>query len=65
MTRLHSLPMLKILHLQGNELSRVDGLGAQQQLRELVLDRNKIKQLEHASLAQLTNLRELRMEEVR
>ena len=61
--RLNSLPGLKILHLQGNEIQRVDGLANQQQLRELVLDRNKIKALDPSSLNQLTNLRELRMEE--
>jgi len=52
-----------VLHLQGNELARVDGLGSLLQLRELVLDRNKIKQLEPHSLRGLVNLRELRMEE--
>ena len=62
--RLHALPCLKILHLQGNELSRVEGLDSLHHLRELVLDRNKIKALEPHSLAALTHLRELRMEEV-
>ena len=47
----------------GNELVRLDGLGSLLQLRELVLDRNKIKQLEVHSLRGLSNLRELRMEE--
>ena len=61
--KLNALSGLKILHLQGNEIQRVDGLSSQQQLRELVLDRNKIKALEPASFAALTNLRELRMEE--
>ena len=48
--RLHGLLQLKVLHLQGNELVRVDGLGSLLQLRELVLDRNKIRQLEPHAL---------------
>ena len=35
------------------------------QLRELALDRNKIRQLDPLALRGLTNLRELRLEEVR
>jgi len=62
--KLHALPHLKILHLQGNEISRVEGLDSLQHLRELVLDRNKIKGLDPDSLASLCSLRELRMEEV-
>jgi len=62
--RLHLMPSLKILHLQGNELQRVDGLESLPHLRELVLDRNKIKTLDPGSLASLNGLRELRMEEV-
>ena len=53
----------QVLHLQGNELVRVDGLGSLLQLRELVLDRNKIRQLEPHALRGLANLRELRLEE--
>lgn len=62
--RLHLVSSLKVLHLQGNELTRIDGLDGLLHLRELVLDRNKIKALEPGSLASLNNLRELRMEEV-
>ena len=35
------------------------------QLRELALDRNKIRQLDPLALRGLANLRELRLEEVR
>ena len=62
--RLSALPQLKVLHLQSNELTRLDGLGSLSQLRELVLDRNKIKILESSWLSGLTSLAELRVEEV-
>jgi hypothetical protein len=60
---LHRLPNLKVLHLQGNEIARVDGLNDMYQLRELNLDRNKIRALDAQSLASLACLRELRLEE--
>ena len=60
---LSGLQALRVLHLQGNEISRVDGLQHLHELRELVLDRNKIKALDAHSLAALANLRELRLEE--
>ena len=40
----------------GNEISRVEGLEGLQDLRELVLDRNRIKQLSETSLANQWNL---------
>ena len=39
--------------LEGNEMTRVAGVGHLEQLRELVLDRNKIGQLEEKSVAGL------------
>jgi hypothetical protein len=60
---LRMLPNLKVLHLQGNEIVRVEGLNEMHQLRELNLDRNKIKALDARSLASLSSLRELRIEE--
>jgi Leucine-rich repeat (LRR) protein len=60
---LHFLPELKVLFLQGNEISRVSGLSTCFELRELVLDKNRVKELEAHSLVALTRLRELRIEE--
>lgn len=39
--KLRALVHLRVLHLQSNELQRVDGLQDLSQLRELLLDRNK------------------------
>eukprot|EP00929_Paragymnodinium_shiwhaense_P061797 TRINITY_DN30882_c0_g2_i1.p1 TRINITY_DN30882_c0_g2~~TRINITY_DN30882_c0_g2_i1.p1 ORF type:complete len:1502 (-),score=435.63 TRINITY_DN30882_c0_g2_i1:512-5017(-) len=58
-----SLSTLRILHLQGNELTKLEGLSAMEQLRELVLDRNKIKQFDEHSFEGLRALRELRVED--
>ncbi|XP_062326280.1 leucine-rich repeat-containing protein 9 [Osmerus eperlanus] len=43
--QLSRLPNLKALFLQGNEISQVEGLEGLFRLRELVLDRNRIKVL--------------------
>ncbi|KAJ8046058.1 Leucine-rich repeat-containing protein 9 [Holothuria leucospilota] len=59
------LPSLKALFLQGNEISKVEGLEALQDLRELVLDRNKIKDLSEYSFVNQWNLVELHIEENR
>ncbi|XP_033624638.1 leucine-rich repeat-containing protein 9-like [Asterias rubens] len=59
------LPSLKALFLQGNEISKVEGLESLQDLRELVLDRNKIKGLSEYSFMNQWNLVELHMEENR
>ena len=61
--KLGRLKQLKVLFLQGNEISRVEGLSGCTELRELVLDKNRIRFLEADSLEGLKNLRELRMEE--
>ena len=49
----------------GNEISRVEGLGSLFNLTELVLDRNKVKQLQEQSLSGLHQLKELHIEENR
>jgi Leucine-rich repeat (LRR) protein len=54
---------LKVLFLQDNDISKLEGLEALCNLEELVLDRNRIKFLDPSSFAGLVNLRELRMEE--
>ncbi|XP_077863786.1 leucine-rich repeat-containing protein 9-like [Saccoglossus kowalevskii] len=59
------LPSLKALFLQGNEITKVEGLEGLQELRELVLDRNKIKGLNEYSFMNQWNLVELHMEENR
>ncbi|XP_067941699.1 leucine-rich repeat-containing protein 9-like [Watersipora subatra] len=56
---------LKALFLQGNELQVVGGLEGLHDLRELVLDRNKIKTLADNSFVSQWNLQELHIEENR
>ena len=60
---LHMLPELKVLFVQGNDVVRVEGLNSSFKLRELVLDKNRIKFVDVDAFSGLTNLRELRMEE--
>eukprot|EP00928_Gymnodinium_smaydae_P027750 TRINITY_DN21353_c3_g1_i1.p1 TRINITY_DN21353_c3_g1~~TRINITY_DN21353_c3_g1_i1.p1 ORF type:complete len:1571 (+),score=412.13 TRINITY_DN21353_c3_g1_i1:289-5001(+) len=57
------LTALRILHLQGNDIAKLEGISHMEQLRELVLDRNKIKQFDEGSFAGLRALRELRIED--
>ena len=61
--RLHVLDQLRVLHLQGNDIWRLEGLEGLYRLRELVLDQNRIRQLEPESLSSLTSLRTLHLEE--
>ena len=49
----------------GNEVTKVEGLEGLQELRELVLDRNKIKNVTEFSFMNQWNLQELHMEENR
>jgi Leucine-rich repeat (LRR) protein len=56
---LHRMPQLKILYLQGNKISKVDGLEQMTNLYELVLDKNQIKTIDPMSFLSLINLREL------
>ena len=37
------LQSLRILHLPGNEITKIEGLSHMEQLRELVLDKNKVE----------------------
>ncbi|KAK7487003.1 hypothetical protein BaRGS_00021673, partial [Batillaria attramentaria] len=63
--QLSRLPSLKALFLQGNEITKVEGLEGLHDLRELVLDRNKIKTVSEYAFANQWNLQELHMEENR
>lgn len=63
--QLGRLPSLKALFLQGNEITKVEGLEGLHDLRELVLDRNKIKSVSEFAFANQWNLQELHMEENR
>nr|XP_022332451.1 leucine-rich repeat-containing protein 9-like isoform X3 [Crassostrea virginica] len=63
--QLSRLTSLKALFLQGNEISKVEGMEGLHDLRELVLDRNKIKIITELSFANQWNLQELHLEENR
>ncbi|XP_068737471.1 leucine-rich repeat-containing protein 9-like isoform X3 [Montipora capricornis] len=63
--QLSRLTGLRALFLQGNEISKVEGLEGMQTLKELVLDRNKIKGISSSSFASQWNIAELHMEENR
>jgi Leucine-rich repeat (LRR) protein len=60
------LTSLKALFLQGNELVKIEGLEGLRELRELVLDKNKIKGIgENSFIDQTQRLMELHIEENR
>ncbi|XP_076442127.1 leucine-rich repeat-containing protein 9-like isoform X2 [Babylonia areolata] len=63
--QLGRLPSLKALFLQGNEITKVEGLEGLHDLRELVLDRNKVKVMSEYAFANQWNLQELHLEENR
>ncbi|XP_034531605.1 leucine-rich repeat-containing protein 9 isoform X2 [Notolabrus celidotus] len=63
--QLSRLTNLKALFLQGNEISQVEGLEGLHQLRELVLDRNRIKTLSENSFIGQNVLLELHLAENR
>ncbi|OCT68507.1 leucine-rich repeat-containing protein 9 isoform X2 [Xenopus laevis] len=65
MLQLGRLRNLKSLHLQGNEISLVEGLENLQFLRELVLDHNRIKAITETSFVKLNSLVSLNLEENR
>lgn len=60
--KLDCLPSLKMLFLQGNEISKVEGLENLCELRELVLDKNKLKSLHETSFINQKKLKELHIE---
>lgn len=60
---LRNLPSLTSLFLHQNEISKVDGLNSLSNLKELVLDGNKIKYVNPSAFVGLTQLQELRIEE--
>ncbi|KAM4723466.1 leucine-rich repeat-containing protein 9 [Anableps anableps] len=61
--QLSRLTNLKALFLQGNEIRQVEGLEGLRQLRELVLDRNRIKALAKNSFIAQSVLLELHLAE--
>ncbi|XP_039994007.1 leucine-rich repeat-containing protein 9 isoform X3 [Xiphias gladius] len=63
--QLSRLTNLKVLFLQGNEISQVEGLEGLHQLRELVLNRNRIKALAENSFIAQNVLLELHLAENR
>ncbi|XP_071079047.1 leucine-rich repeat-containing protein 9-like [Haliotis cracherodii] len=63
--QLSRIPALKALFLQGNEITKVEGLDGLHDLRELVLDRNKIKGVSELAFINQWNLVELHLEENR
>lgn len=63
--QLGRLSMLKALFLQGNEIIKVEGFEGLNELKELVLDRNKIKCFQENSFCSLWKLVELHVEENR
>ncbi|KAJ3012251.1 UNVERIFIED_CONTAM: Leucine-rich repeat-containing protein 9 [Siphonaria sp. JEL0065] len=62
---LYRLGQLKRLYLQGNKITRIDGLEHMTTLTELVLDRNQIKAADPSSFLSLINLKELHIKENR
>ncbi|CAF4839848.1 unnamed protein product, partial [Rotaria sp. Silwood2] len=63
--QLNKIPSLRSLFLQGNEITKIEGLEALRNLRELVLDKNKIRVITETSFFFQTNLVELHLEENR
>eukprot|EP00795_Rhopilema_esculentum_P008396 gene8396-14373_t len=63
--QLGRLRNLKTLFLQGNDITKVDGIEGLTELRELVLDKNKIKNFGEYSFASQWKLTELHCEENR
>lgn len=53
------------LLVPGNEISKIEGMEGLNNLRELVLDRNRIKSFDEYSFASQWNLQELHVEENR
>ncbi|KDO34129.1 hypothetical protein SPRG_01399 [Saprolegnia parasitica CBS 223.65] len=60
---LHHLQELKILNLEGNDITQIAGLTHAHELRELILSKNKIRQFEAATTNVLTSLVVLKMDD--
>ncbi|GMH33137.1 hypothetical protein BSKO_00971 [Bryopsis sp. KO-2023] len=60
---LSNLTSLQTLFLHRNEITKIDGLNGLVNLKELVLDGNRIKYIDPGSFCGLSQLQELRMEE--
>ncbi|EQC34689.1 hypothetical protein SDRG_08006 [Saprolegnia diclina VS20] len=60
---LHHLQELKILNLEGNDITQIAGLTHAHELRELILSKNKIRQFEAATANVLTSLVVLKMDD--
>ena len=56
-------PKLKFLNLKGNDILKVDGLDKVPMLREVLLDKNKLRSIDRESFAYVPGLRELYLEE--
>lgn len=63
--QLSRLTSLKALFLQGNEIQEINGLENLHELRELVLDKNRIKGVSERSFVNQWHLHELHLEENR
>ncbi|KAL3693463.1 hypothetical protein R1sor_007114 [Riccia sorocarpa] len=57
----YKFPMLRMLALQDNKITKVDGLSGLTSLEKLYLDHNEIRELEPLAFAQLSSLRVLRL----
>ncbi|KAJ3411055.1 Leucine-rich repeat-containing protein 9 [Chytridiales sp. JEL 0842] len=59
------LPQLRLLYLQGNRITKIEGLEHMTGLVELVLDKNQIKAADPSSFLSLINLKELHIKDNR
>ncbi|VDL96000.1 unnamed protein product [Schistocephalus solidus] len=60
--QLHRMPSIRTLFLQGNELTTVENLDGLVELRDLVLDDNRIRKFSEASFPSNWNLQEVHIE---
>eukprot|EP00760_Papus_ankaliazontas_P017886 PhM_4_TR17392/c0_g1_i1/m.92790 len=58
-----NIPTLKFLNLKNNEIAKVDGLECLPALRELILDKNRIRNFDTTSFINNAFLKELRCED--
>lgn len=62
---LGTIPSLRALFLQGNDIAAIDGLESLSQLRELVLDQNRVRVIGEAALSGNGELREVHLDDNR